>query len=152
MKVPLSLVRRFIDLPKQDIHSLRSLFDELGLEVEEVVEENGETFFKIETLAHRGDHLSAVGIAREISAHYLQPIRPLKTPSQWAFSPLFLPVEKNTEACEGYLLLEVQLPKTLSLPPLVVRCMPEWDMEKHPLIAILNFVTLEMGQPLHSFD
>lgn len=152
MKLPLSLVKQFIDLPLSDEHALRSLFDELGLEVEEVLYENGETFFKIETLAHRGDHLYALGIARELSARFLKPLRTIDLPASWKAEPLSLPVSVMTEKCEGYSALSLDLPDIQTLPKQVEQCMPGIDRTKHPLVHILNYAFLELGQPLHAFD
>lgn len=152
MKLPLSLVTQFIELPLSDEHSLRSLFDELGLEVEEVLYENGETFFKIETLAHRGDHLYALGIARELSAHFLKPLRPVALAEMQNVQPLSLPVSIATEKCSGYVALALDVPEKISLLQQLERCMPDIDRAKHPLVHILNFAFLELGQPLHAFD
>lgn len=149
MKIYLSLLKKFIDLPIEDINELRDVFNDLGLEVEDIIEENKETCFNLETLAHRGDHLYALGIAREFSARYLIPVKPLEVVSSWNTCDLPLEVDVQTKLCFRYALLETTLPKEKKLPKEITKYLPE-DLPF--AVAILNYVSLELGQPMHAFD
>ena len=151
MKLSLTLLARCIDLPTKDAGELRRVFDDLGLEVEQYLEEGGEPFFKIETLAHRGDHLSAYGIARELSARYLIPLKPLLLYPSWP------PAEAHdasveTESCLRYALLSMDLPSGLSVPKEVRQVMDNYKPETSAIVHLLNYVLEEIGQPMHAFD
>ena len=151
MKLSLTLLARCLDLPTKDAAELRRLFDDLGLEVEQYVEEKGEPFFKIETLAHRGDHLSAYGIARELSARYLTPLKPLILYPSWP------PAEAHdasveTESCLRYALLSMDLPSGLFVPNEIRQVMGAYKAETPAIVHLLNYVLEEIGQPMHAFD
>jgi phenylalanyl-tRNA synthetase beta chain len=151
MKLSLTLLKRCIDLPTKDFVELHHVFDDLGLEVEQYVEEAGQPFFKIETLAHRGDHLSAYGIARELSARYLLPVQPL------ALYPTWPPVEAHdasveTKECLRYALLSMDLPSGLSVPKELQQVMTNYNPQTPAIVHLLNYVLEEIGQPMHAFD
>jgi phenylalanyl-tRNA synthetase beta chain len=151
MKLSLTLLKRCIDLPTKDFVELRHVFDDLGLEVEQYVEEAGQPFFKIETLAHRGDHLSAYGIARELSARFLLPVQ---TPDLF---PSWPPVEGHqvaieTECCLRYALLSMDLPLGLSVPKEIQQVMTNYNAQTPAIVHLLNYVLQEIGQPMHAFD
>ena len=151
MKLSLTLLGRYIDLPTNDIGELRPVFDDLGLEVEQYVEEAGKPFFKIETLAHRGDHLSAYGIARELSARYMLPVKPLDLCPTWP------PAEGkdasvSTDKCLRYALLALSLPSGLSVPEEIRQVMTNYNHQTPAIVHLLNYVLEEIGQPMHAFD
>lgn len=131
MRVPLSMIQKFIDVPQS---GLRAVFDDLGLEVENMVTENGETMISIETLAHRGDHISALGIAREFSARYLQPLRPLDIVRDWKKQPLSRHVSVQATSCLRYALMQVE------------------GVQPQVIVPCLNTICVEIGQPMHAFD
>lgn len=54
MKLNINLLKKFIELPTSDSHKLRTLFDDCGLEVDDIEEDQGQLVFNIETLAHGG--------------------------------------------------------------------------------------------------
>jgi phenylalanyl-tRNA synthetase beta chain len=133
MKLSLHLLEKFIDLPTKNIQELRHIFDDLGLEVENVSEEKGDTIISIETLAQRGDHLSAVGIAREFSARYLCPMRPVEVLNDWNPKPFPRPVSVTSGACLRYALMKL-------------------DLKGDRIVDCLKSILLEIGQPMHAFD
>ncbi len=150
MKLFLEVLQRVIDLPVNDPVELRHILDDLGLEVKGIEGEGVKAVFNIETLANRGDHLYAIGIAREFSARYLSQ---LKIPPMVASFPDRLPsvpVRLLTPKCPRYALLEMQLPERMSMRPEVASVMGESD--RHPVVDTLNYILLEMGQPMHAFD
>ncbi len=132
MKLSLSLLKKFIHLPTEDLGMLRHTLDDVGLEVEEVIQEGGDVVFKIETLAHRGDHLSAQGIARELSARFLIPMIPLNVVQEIPSSELLVEVSVETECCLRYALMSLEAG------------------EKS--VDLLNSILAEIGQPMHAFD
>jgi len=147
MKISLDLLKQFVNIPYKEIQDLRHIADELGLEVEKIEEEMGETFFKIETLAHRGDHLSALGIAREFSAYFLTPLHPVSTLENWKPKELPIDVFVETEKCLRYALVYFSLPEKIEL--IKSRHLENIDLA---IVSLLNYVTVELGQPMHAFD
>jgi phenylalanyl-tRNA synthetase beta chain len=151
MKLSYTLLKRYIDLPTDDISELRHVFDDLGLEVEQDVETAGEPFFKIETLAHRGDHLSAYGIARELSARYAVPVRPLEVYTPWPCAE-GKDVFVETTLCSRYALLSMDLPSDLSVPKEICQVMASGNPQTPAIVRLLNYIQEEIGQPMHAFD
>ena len=132
MKLPLSLLKKYIHLPTEDLSTLRHTLDDLGLEVEEILYEGGDVIFKIETLAHRGDHLYAQGVARELSARYLIPTIPTETVEELPSKELPLEVTVETESCLRYALMSLGFVENI--------------------VDLLNNILAELGQPMHAFD
>ncbi len=159
MKLHVSLLAKCIELPSSVITELRHVLDDLGLEVKDVEGEGASAVFNLETLANRGDHLFALGVARELSARYLSPIKhPSMVPAFQDLKPS-LPVRRLTEACSRYALLEVELPKNMVIRPDVRAIMyaagqsgVAGESNKPAIVDTLNFVQLELGQPMHAFD
>jgi phenylalanyl-tRNA synthetase beta chain len=152
MRVPLSLLGRFISLPTTEPLMARPLFDDIGLEVKGVDEKDGETFFTVETLAHRGDHQSMAGIAREFSARYLTAIKMPSMATELTKTRLQLPVRVDTELCPRYALLELMLPERFVAPKDVTKFLDSYDETKPGIVHVLNYVQKEFGQPMHAFD
>lgn len=117
---------------------------------------SSETVFEVEITWNRPDCLSIIGIAREFSAILG---RPLKMPSvdfptlaQRADSLCSVTVS-NTAQCPDY--LARVLPHVERLPS------PDWMKKRLELcgmrsidivVDVSNYVMLECGQPLHTFD
>jgi phenylalanyl-tRNA synthetase beta chain len=151
MKLALNLLEKFIDLPSTDAVEVRKLLDDLGLEVKDVGHDRRGVVYTIETLANRGDHLSAIGVAREIAARTLSSV---KTPACIAELPqkkASLPVRRLTDKCMRYALLEAEIASDMKLRSDVASYVADAEA-LHPLVSILNFVQAELGQPMHAFD
>lgn len=151
MKLPLALLKKVIDVPTENLTELRHILDDLGLEVKDILEEKTGTVFNIETLANRGDHLYVTGVARELSGRFLTPVRYPQLASELPAKPVSLPIKVNTDKCMLYAAMEMQFS-----PPM----QPRADLSaflgegggNHPLVDILNYIGLEIGQPMHAFD
>lgn len=150
MKLYLEVLQRIIDLPTHDPDELRHILDDLGLEVKGIEGDGAKVIFNIETLANRGDHLYALGIAREFSARYLSQLKIPPMVSSFPDKVPSVPVRLLTPKCPRYALLEMQLPERMRMRPEVASVMGE--SERHPIVDTLNYILLEMGQPMHAFD
>lgn len=150
MKLHLEVLQRLIELPSPDPIEVRHLLDDLGMEVKDLVSEGSSRIFTIETLANRGDHLHALGIAREISGRLLTPVHlPAVAPSL-SDRKATIPARKTTDKCLRYWLMEMSLPKHMKLRPDVLSVIGETG--KPPIVDLLNYVQIELGQPMHAFD
>ncbi len=152
MKLHLEILEKIIELPSKDLQETRQLLDDLGLEVKGIEGEGSRTVFTIETLANRGDHIYALGIAREISARLLTPIKHPTLASSLGERRASVPLHIATDKCLRYGLLEMQLPRDMKLRSDVASVLGNPDSSRHPIVHLLNYVLLELGQPMHAFD
>jgi len=162
MKVPLSWIREFVDVPESadDIGTLMSV---RGLALEGLERDGDETVLDFDVTANRPDCLSVIGIAREIATAYG---RPLKTAAGQTAAgtkvPALRPDGSDTPA----------IPVTIDAPDLcrryvaavadvVVGPSPAWMQARlnacgvrpiSNIVDITNYVLLELGQPMHAFD
>lgn len=158
MKLRYSLLQRFIELPECDPKQagnspLRHLLDDLGLEVKSTDENSdGSPIFTIETLANRGDHLYALGIAREISARLLNRVTYPAMASSLPEKKCAVPIKRATEKCHRYGLLEMVVPHPMPLRSDVSSVLGADCGKHHAIVDLLNYIQAEMGQPMHAFD
>ena len=124
MKLHYSILKDLIELSSEQKQftpkELRPVLDSLGLEVKNISEtsatstgsNSSNTVFTIETLANRGDHLSALGVARELSARLLTQIKLPQATTELPSSKISYPVFVDTDLCHAISFLEL----TLRLP------------------------------------
>ena len=147
MKIVIDALRSWVDLPEDD--ALRSLFDDVGLEVKRAHTTPLGLVFTLELLANRGDHRCYAGVARELATRLRTPLRLPSVPAlQVGDSPHPLRIE--TDRCLRYALtlLEKTGPASISSPLLDAE---ELATGSAPVDAS-NLALLELGQPTHSFD
>jgi phenylalanyl-tRNA synthetase beta chain len=151
------MLEKMIELPECQPESaakspLRHLLDDIGLEVKgvEVTPQTG-VVFTIESLANRGDHLYALGAAREISGRTLAQIKMPSVAGQLPERKAGVPVRRSTDRCLRYALLEMTVPSPMPLRNDVAACLEE-PGKRHAIVDLLNYVQQEFGQPMHAFD
>ena len=130
---------------------------EIGRKITDVVSKS--TTLELEITANRGDCLSHLGVAREVSAYYQTPVRfpavkDSATPVDSANdSSLLSSLEIQSSQCPYYTAWSI---KGVKIAP-----SPAWLVEKiesiglrpiNNVVDITNFVLHETGQPLHAFD
>jgi len=116
-----------------------------------------ETVFEVEITPNRGDELSMIGVAREISALRGVPVRypavDYPESGEEVSSAAHVAVETDAEDCPRY---TARLMMSLRIGP-----SPEWMRRRleaagvrsiSNVVDITNYVLLECGQPLHAFD
>ncbi len=151
MKLDLALLKSIVAVPEIPVSELRHVFDDLGLEVEGIEDGFGKVIFNIETLANRGDHLSALGIAREFAGRYLKPISYPALISALPSVATNIPIKIATEYCYTYSLLAMDLPQTLQLDSSIQKYL-DVESEQQAIVKLSNYVLTELGQPTHAFD
>ncbi len=126
----------------------------------------GEPFFEVtglkdvvmdfEVTPNRGDCLSVLGIAREVSAVYDVPLKPLAIELNETGEEIERAIEietVNREDCPRY---TARLVRNVTIGP-----SPLWLRERlvklgfraiNNVVDITNYVLLGLGQPLHAFD
>lgn len=110
---------------------------------------------EIEITPNRGDCLSVLGVARELSALFAKPLE--KTTAVHAVATLKdrFPVEvKDLQACPVYGGRVIRGIRKDAVTPL-------WMRERlrrsglrsvHPIVDVTQYVMLELGQPMHAYD
>jgi phenylalanyl-tRNA synthetase beta chain len=154
MKLPLSLIKSLIDIqlpPEAISHTLTGL----GIEVDWIHNESEDPVFELSLTPNLGHCMSALGIARELSAALQIPLnRPapaLKTPLKQGLK-IAVTVTDFT-LCPRYMGRQI----------LGVKIGPSPDWLKEQLTACgiksinnavdaANWIMMKVGQPLHAFD
>lgn len=113
-----------------------------------------DAIFDLEITANRGDCLSHIGIARELSAllnsELKKPEALIKEDGQIALLPIAI---QDLEACSKYSARKINNVKVAESP--------EWLKKRlvlcgakpiNNIVDITNYILLDLGQPLHAFD
>ncbi len=135
---------------------LNRIFDnvELGKPVEEVLNIKEDVVLNVAPTANRGDEMSVVGVARELATIYKKDLKfnPVQTLDNCGNLDFTVEI-KNPETCLYY--------SVGVLEDLKVKPSPDWMKRRleacgiraiNNVVDITNYVLLEYGQPLHSFD
>lgn len=151
MKIPIDWLKEFTDFEA----SPQELCEKLSMQgVESTLIEKDE--IEIEVLPNRGDCLSVIGIAREVSAAFDKPLKACE-----------FQLKESEQDINSYIKIEVNDPK--SCPLYVGRVIlnvkiqesPSWLKERliksglrpiNNIVDATNYVMLESGQPFHAFD
>lgn len=154
MKVSENWLREWVE-PKLTTEALADQLTMAGLEIESVTSVENNIVLEMNVTPNRGDCLSVLGVARELSVLNKIPLIPLK------FSPV-VPMHqaervievKEPAACPRYIgrLINGIRPASVT-PKFIQEKLQECEINLiHPVVDILNYVMLELGQPMHAFD
>ena len=133
---------------------LNKIFDniELGQPLEKLLNIIEDIVLNVAPTANRGDEMSVVGVARELAAIYKRELK-------------FQPANANYDKADFQ--VEIKDPETCLyysvgvLEDLKVKPSPDWMKRRleacgirsiNNIVDVTNYVLLEYGQPLHSFD
>lgn len=104
---------------------------------------------------NRGDCLSMKGVARELGAIFKQPLQKLSTISpQTDQHQLTMRLEQHAKhACPRYFTCWLQgVDNQAHLPFYMLDRLQRCDIRSvNPVVDILNYIMLELGQPMHAF-
>lgn len=153
MKFSAKHLESYIDYSKiiDSFKSLKSVLDELGIEVKRIEKLDDDVVFTVETLADRADHLGVLGIAREVGARYFQKVVPPTVSDTLSSRPLSLGVFVDSPDCYRYEMIEMTIPEGFVADNKLFKPLGHLA-ERSPLVHSANLVQLEIGQPLHVFD
>ena len=127
---------------------------ELGQPVEKLLNIKEDIVFDVAPTANRGDEMSVIGVARELSAIFNKKLQ---------FSPLQTTQDNSTDKFEVEI-LDKEGCKYYSvglLKDVVIKPSPDWMQRRltacgiraiNNVVDITNYVLLEYGCPLHAFD
>lgn len=126
----------------------------IGENVEDVLGFEKDYILNVAPTANRGDQMSVVGVARELSAIFNKPLNFSHLESTIDLSTDKFKVEiKDNDVCKYY---SVGLLKDIKIKP-----SPDWMQKRllasgvraiNNVVDITNYVMLEYGTPFHAFD
>lgn len=142
-------------LQKEDgILILNRLFGEIELNqsLERVLNLSEEIIYHVAPTANRGDQMSVVGIARELSALFNRKMKFEK--AQLPADKCDFEVEiKDEETCKYYSVAVMKNLKIKPSPDFIQRRITACGMRPiNNIVDITNYVMLEYGTPQHAFD
>ena len=157
MKVTRTWLENYIDITNTT-HELCHDLTMAGLEVDDILKINNDDVIDIDLTPNRSDCLSVKGIARElnsINSQYKYKSKEEKNKPN--------PTCKNTGAeikileniiCPryGYMYLE-NISSTCSAPKYIKKRLNDIGIALvHPIVDILNYIMIDIGQPMHAYD
>jgi phenylalanyl-tRNA synthetase beta chain len=153
MKISPSWLRDFVDLPVD----YARLADELtlaGVAVEGISDSGGNTVFEMEITTNRPDAMNHYGVAREASALYDLPLRPIqpKLPPSHGKSEVTIDIQEP-ELCPRFTAREIRGSVIKPSPPHIAGRLQLLD--QRPIsnaVDATNYVLWESGKPTHVFD
>src|SRR6266496_3974401 len=153
MKLSPNWLRDFVDLPAD----YRRLADELtlaGVAVEGISGEGEGTVFEMEITTNRPDAMNHYGVARECSALYdlpLKPIEPVLPRSEGAAN--FVISIGDKEGCARYTARIIRGVSIKASPEAIAKRLMSVDQRSINSAAdASNYTLWEMGHPTHAFD
>ena len=125
-----------------------------GQDVKEVLGFEKDTVIDVAPTANRGDQMSVIGVARELSSLFNKPLKFNKIECTKDLTTDKFKVEiKDKDVCKYY---SIALLKNIKIKP-----SPDWMQKRllasgvraiNNVVDITNYVMLEYGCPLHAFD
>jgi phenylalanyl-tRNA synthetase beta chain len=153
MKLSTSWIRDFVDL-KVDDHRLAEDLTSIGIAAEGISGSGEKTVFEMEIGTNRPDAMNHYGVAREASAFYnvpLKPIRPmLPMPKE---APAF-PIEiQEPDLCPRF---SARVIRGTTIKPSSAQIVDRLALlDQRPIsnaVDATNYVLWEIGKPTHVFD
>ncbi|HEX2971649.1 MAG TPA: phenylalanine--tRNA ligase beta subunit-related protein, partial [Tepidisphaeraceae bacterium] len=127
-----------------------------GLPVEVIEPHGNDTVMDVEVTSNRGDCLSHIGVARELSAllnrelHLTQPSAPESTTPASSVTSVRI---DTLNLCPHYTARVIRNVKVRTSPAWLVRRLEAVGLRAvNNIVDVTNYVMFEMGQPLHAFD
>jgi phenylalanyl-tRNA synthetase beta chain len=153
MKISPHWLREFVDFPVDYIR----LADELtlaGVAVEGISGEGDRTVYEMEMTTNRPDAMNHYGVAREASALYDVPLRPInpKLPASRGKSEVTIHIQE-TELCPRFTAREIRGATIKPSPANIAGGLQLLD--QRPIsnaVDATNYVLWESGKPTHVFD
>lgn len=153
MKLSPQWLREFVD-PKVDNLRLAQDLTSVGIAVEGIAGEGANAIFEMEIGTNRPDAMNHYGVAREASAVYNLPLRPLasKLPPAEGHEPFRVEI-KDQAGCARYTARIIRDVSIKPSPEAIVKRLTLVDQRPINNAAdATNYTLWEMGHPTHVFD
>src|SRR5580765_7694789 len=153
MKLSPNWLRDFVDLPV-NYHRLADEITLAGVAVEGISGEGENTVFEMEITTNRPDAMNHYGVARECSALYDLPLKPIepKLPKSEGKADFVISIE-DKEGCARYTARIIRGVTIKTSPDGIVKRLASVDQRAINNAAdASNYTLWEMGHPTHAFD
>lgn len=162
MKLSPQWIRDFVDLPV-DNHRLAEDLTSIGVAVEGIAGEGPNTVFEMEIGTNRPDAMNHYGVAREATALYKVPLKPIESPAAKAVKngnrsgmakavPFQIQIDEK-EGCARYTAQIIHGVKIKASPEKIAGRLALVDQRSINNAAdASNYTLWEMGHPTHAFD
>lgn len=154
MRISPTWLREFVDLKADD----RKLADDLtlaGIAVESFTQVGDETLLEMEIGTNRPDAMCHYGVARECSAIYDLPLKPV-TPKLPQARPAAKPFPVEIQDATGCGRYTARVLRNVKIAPSPTRIMERLRIDDHGGISnavdASNYTLMELGHPTHAFD
>jgi phenylalanyl-tRNA synthetase beta chain len=145
---------------KKNVGKLSDQLTMLGLEVDSITKIKTDYCIDIDLTPNRGDCFSALGVAREIAAADQTVLKKEKSLLKFNGNSKTKVQVQAKEACPKYSYLEISnlslvdsKGKVKELPKQINSRLEASGINLiNPIVDILNYVMLDIGQPMHAFD
>ena len=154
MKISPNWLREFVDFKVND-HQLADDLTLAGIAVESIEQVDGQTLLAMEIGTNRPDAMCHFGVAREVSAIYdlpLKPIQPQLPKARPADKPF--PIEiQDASGCGRY---TARVLRNVKIAPSPAKIIERLRIDGHGGVSnavdASNYTLMEMGHPTHAFD
>ena len=127
-----------------------------GLPVESIEPHGNDAVLDVEVTSNRGDCLSHVGIARELSALLARDFQDVKPAARESAAPASAATSVRIDApdlCPHYTARILRNVTIKPSPPWLARRLEAIGLRPiNNVVDVTNYVMFELGQPLHAFD
>ncbi len=153
MKLSPQWLRDFVDLPV-DNHRLAEDLTSVGMGVEGISGEGDNTVFEMEIGTNRPDAMNHYGVAREASAIYDVPLKPIEPKFPKPGGRANFPIEiEDQQGCARF---TARIIRDVAIKPSPAKVVQRLGLlEQRPInnaVDATNYVLWEIGKPTHVFD
>lgn len=155
MKISLEWLGDFLSQPP-NAQAAADALTNAGFPVESIETHGPDTVIDVEVTSNRGDCLCHIGVARELSAALVQPLREIAVEAGESGDPASASVRVRINApelCPHYTARLIRGVKIGPSPVWMTRRLEAIGVRPiNNVVDVTNYVMMEMGQPLHAFD
>jgi len=153
MKLSPQWLREFVDLGVDD-HRLGEALTSVGMAVEGISGEGENTIFEMEIGTNRPDAMNHYGVAREASAIYDAPLRPIEPKLPKPEGKTNFPIEiEDQQGCARF---TARILRDVAIKPSPAKIVQRLGLlDQRPInnaVDATNYVLWEIGKPTHVFD
>src|SRR5690348_13158133 len=155
MKISLEWLSEYLPGPL-DANAAAEALTHGGLPVEVIERHGDDVVIDVEVTSNRGDCLSHIGVARELSALLKREFRDIEPVAGEVTTPASSATSVSIEAqdlCPYYTARVLRNVKIKPSPAWMTRRLEAVGLRPiNNVVDVTNYVLFEMGQPLHAFD